>query len=158
MSRERLETRIGKRLRERGQSLATGESCTGGLLGHRITNVPGASEYYRGGIVAYSNEAKVALLGVERTALARFGAVSEAVARQMAEGVRRRLDADWGIGVTGIAGPAGGTPDKPLGLVYIAVAGQGRVTVRCSRFAGARAAIKKQTAEEALRLFWEQLG
>lgn len=103
-------------------TLATAESCTGGLLADRITNVPGSSDYYLGGVVSYAYSAKETLLGVDHSLLAREGAVSEAVAWQMARGVRERLGADAGIGITGIAGPSGGTPEKPVGLVWIGLA------------------------------------
>ena len=118
-----LEVRVGDLLRRRGLTLATAESCTGGLLGHRLTNVPGSSDYYLGGVISYSNAVKVAILGVDAETLAREGAVSEVVARQMARGVRRLLRADIGIGITGVAGPGGGSPEKPVGLVYIALSG-----------------------------------
>jgi PncC family amidohydrolase len=131
MADQPLEAYVGVLLRQRGMTLATAESCTGGLLGHRLTNVPGSSEYYLGGVVAYADAVKVALLGVDADLLAREGAVSGDVARQMASGVRERLRADIGIGITGIAGPAGGTADKPVGLVYIALAAEG--VVRCER-------------------------
>jgi PncC family amidohydrolase len=155
---EPLEVYIGALLRQRGLTLATAESCTGGLLGHRLTNVPGSSDYYLGGIIAYANAAKVALLGVDAALLAREGAVSEAVALQMAAGARERLGADVGLSTTGIAGPAGGTADKPVGLVYIALAGP--EGARCERHvwphdrAGTKAASARQ-ALEMLRAYLE---
>jgi PncC family amidohydrolase len=155
---EPLEVYIGALLRQRGLTLATAESCTGGLLGHRLTNVPGSSDYYLGGIIAYANAAKVALLGVDAALLAREGAVSEAVALQMAAGARERLGADVGLSTTGIAGPAGGTADKPVGLVYIALAGP--EGARCERHvwphdrAGNKAASARQ-ALEMLRAYLE---
>lgn len=109
-------------LTERGSSLATAESCTGGTIAAKFTALPGASAYFRCGVVAYSNDAKCGILGVEAESIARFGAVSESVARQMAEGIRRVSGADYAIATTGIAGPAGGTPEKPVGTVWIAVA------------------------------------
>ena len=117
-----LEAAVGRLLAERRLTLATAESCTGGLVGDRLTDVPGSSSYYKGGVVAYCNSVKVGLLGVNPDELAVHGAVSEAVALQMAEGVRQRLGADVGVGVTGIAGPGGGTPEKPVGLVWLAYA------------------------------------
>jgi nicotinamide-nucleotide amidase len=120
-----MEARVGELLRERGKTLATAESCTGGLLGNRLTNVPGSSTYYSGGVVAYSNKLKEKLLGVSRTTLSMFGAVSEETAREMAIGARRLTGADIAIATTGIAGPDGGTPDKPVGTVAVALAADG---------------------------------
>lgn len=152
-----IENVIGKRLAARRQTLATAESCSGGWIAHRITNVPGSSVYFLGGIVAYSNAAKTNLLGVSDSAIHRYGAVSEPVAREMAEGARKCFRADWGVGVTGIAGPSGGTPDKPVGTVYITIAGPDGVHTECCAFNGTRLEIKKQTAERALHLLWERL-
>ena len=117
-----IEGVIGDELRKGGLSLGTAESCTGGLLSHRITNVSGSSDYYKGGIVAYSNEVKQKILHVAEKTLEEKGAVSAACAREMPSGVINMLDADIGIETTGIAGPTGGTPDKPVGLVNIALA------------------------------------
>lgn len=152
-----LETIVGERLTSMDRTLATAESCSGGLLAHRITNVPGSSVYFPGGVITYSNEAKVDLLGVSMEVLDREGAVSETVARQMAQGVRERFDAYWGVGITGIAGPGGGSAEKPVGLVYIAVAGDRQTCVTRNLFEGSRESIKEQTAEQALRLLLEQL-
>ncbi len=113
---------VHRTLVERGRTLAVAESCTGGTIAARFTAMPGASAYFRCGVVAYSNEAKRDLLGVDAEALARYGAVSEQVARQMAEGVRRVAGADYAVATTGIAGPAGGSPEKPVGTVWIAMA------------------------------------
>ncbi|MBI4556669.1 MAG: CinA family protein [Candidatus Hydrogenedentes bacterium] len=151
------EQMVGQRLTAARQTLATAESCSGGLVAHRLTNVSGSSNYFRGGIVAYSNEVKTALLGVAQDALARHGAVSEPVALQMAKGARDRFGAEWGIGVTGIAGPTGGSPEKPVGLVYIAVAGPNGMIARRCQFTGERLEIKEQTAEMALQMLLEQL-
>ena len=114
---------IVEQLTRRGQTLATAESCTGGLLASLITSVPGASAVFHVGVVTYANEAKTRLLGVPADLLERLGAVSPEVARRMAEGVRRLNGGDWGIGITGIAGPGGGTPAKPVGLVDVALSG-----------------------------------
>lgn len=154
---EGVEYRVGEALRARAATLATAESCTGGLVAHRVTNVSGASAYYLGGVVSYSNEAKQALLGVDEATLKAHGAVSEAVAREMAEGARRGFDADYAVAVTGIAGPSGGTEEKPVGLVYIAVAGPGRTRVERNLFSGARDEIKARTSERALRMLLEEL-
>jgi nicotinamide-nucleotide amidase len=119
---ETMEAVVGRMLAERGLTLATAESCTGGLIGARLTAVAGSSRYYRGGVVAYANEAKRDLLGVPEALLREHGAVSEPVARAMAEGARQRLGADLAVATTGISGPDGGTPEKPVGLVWIAYA------------------------------------
>jgi nicotinamide-nucleotide amidase len=117
-----LEGVVGALLRERGRTLAVAESCTGGLVAGKLTDVPGASSYFLGGVVAYANAAKVSLLGVPEPLLAAHGAVSEPVARAMAEGVRQRFGADLGLATTGISGPEGGSPEKPVGLVHLALA------------------------------------
>ncbi len=119
---ETLEQVVGELLKWRGYTVATAESCTGGLLAGRITEVPGSSEYFQEGVVSYSNEAKADLLGVPAALIAQHGAVSEEVAKAMAQGIRRRSNATFGIGITGIAGPGGGSEEKPVGLVYIALA------------------------------------
>jgi nicotinamide-nucleotide amidase len=113
--------RLGEALRQRGWTLATAESSTGGLIGHAITMVPGSSDYYPGGVISYSNRVKEVELGVPAQLIAEHGAVSAPVARAMAEGVRRRFDAQLGLAVTGIAGPDGGSPAKPVGTHFIAV-------------------------------------
>lgn len=120
---ETPEARIGKVLTPAGKTLATAESCTGGLLGDRITTVPGSSAFYLGGVIAYANDVKEHLLGVLKETMVAHGAVSEETALEMARGARRVLGADYGISVTGIAGPGGGTPEKPVGLTWVAVSG-----------------------------------
>jgi PncC family amidohydrolase len=143
----------GRLALERGWTLATAESCTGGLVAHRLTGVSGSSAYVRGGIVAYANDAKIRLLGVDAAGLRAGGAVSEAVALQMAEGARRAFGADVGIGITGIMGPDGGTLEKPVGLVYIAGVTPERAEVRrFIRGEGDRAGRTRSSSEEALRL------
>src|SRR6185503_13358345 len=117
-----LEAVVVRLLTERKQTLGLAESCTGGFISNRLTNVPGASVVFNGGLVTYSNEAKQTLLGVRKETLDKHGAVSEAIASEMAEGARRRLDAHYAIAVTGIAGPGGGTDAKPVGTVWIGVA------------------------------------
>lgn len=153
-----LEAEIIQALTERGQRVATAESCSGGLIAHRLTNVAGASACFMGGAVVYSNEMKVKLLGVSEETLAAHGAVSEAAAREMAAGARTRLGADYAVAVTGIAGPTGGTPEKPVGLVYMAVAAPNGLDVRRCQFAGDRDAVKSQTAESALAFLREMIG
>jgi nicotinamide-nucleotide amidase len=146
------EEEIGALLVARGLTLVTAESCTGGLVAHRITDVPGSSAYFLGGFVAYANEVKEEILGVRHETLLAHGAVSEETALEMARGARQRLGTDLGISTTGIAGPAGGTPDKPVGLVYVALSAP-RVEL-CRRYVwqGDRLANKQQSAEAALRL------
>ncbi|MCY2931918.1 MAG: competence/damage-inducible protein A [Planctomycetota bacterium] len=143
---------VGQLLRERKQTLATGESCTGGLIGELITQVSGASEYYLGGVVAYDNAVKERLLEVPAPLLAAHGAVSEAVVAAMAEGVRRKTGADWGLAVTGIAGPAGGTREKPVGLVYTALAGGGGTKVAKAIVPGDRPLIRQRAAMAAMNM------
>jgi len=155
---ESVERAIHQRMTDLGLTLATAESCTGGLIAHRITNVPGASDFFLGAVVAYSNEAKARLLGVDAEAIAAHGAVSEVVARQMAEGARARFGADVGIGVTGIAGPGGGTPEKPVGLVFICLAGKGKTIVARNEFSGSREEIKRRSAEKGLGMVRESLS
>lgn len=157
MDDEPLEVRIGRLLRERGMTLAVAESCTGGLIGHRITNVPGSSAYYLGSVTAYAYEAKETLLGVRHETLYRHGAVSPETALEMARGIRRVLWADLGLAVTGIAGPGGGTEDKPVGLVYIALAAPDGEWVERHVWKGNRLENKAQSAEAALDLVWRYL-
>lgn len=150
-----LEQAVVQSLIEAGQSLAVAESCTGGLLGHRITSVSGSSEVFLGGVISYSNALKEALLGVPRSVLETHGAVSEPTARAMAEGVRQRLGSWWGVGVTGIAGPSGGTPEKPVGLVYIGVSDPTATVVRSQVFPGDRATVKHRATQYALWLLYQ---
>jgi nicotinamide-nucleotide amidase len=142
---------VGARL-----TVASAESCTGGLVGHAITEIPGSSAYYVGGVVSYADDAKRDLLGVPPDVLAAHGAVSAQVARAMATGVRERLRASLGVSVTGIAGPDGGTPDKPVGLTYVAVADDVGVDVRRFVWSGDRAANKAASARAALELLLER--
>jgi len=152
-----IETRLCNHFVTKGLTLSVAESCSGGLIAHRLTNVPGCSAYFLGGVVSYSNAAKSGLLGVSEAELAAHGAVSEPMARQMAEGARQRFGADWAVGVTGIAGPSGGTPNKPVGLVYVGIAGPVGTDVVRLDLRGNRLEIKEQTAESALHLLWERL-
>lgn len=147
---ETLESSILAALRERGETLAVAESCTGGGLGQRITSVPGSSDVFLGGVISYSNSLKVALLGVRQETLEQHGAVSEECAREMADGVRARTGATWAIAITGIAGPDGGTEDKPVGLVYTAVAGPGGTTVDRNVFPGTRETVRERSEKWSL--------
>ncbi|HIE47874.1 TPA: nicotinamide-nucleotide amidohydrolase family protein [Candidatus Bipolaricaulota bacterium] len=153
------EVEVGERLRKLGKTLAVAESCSGGLLAMRITEVPGASDYFLGGIVSYANAAKERLLAVPGEVLAERGAVSPECARAMALGVKRAFGADYALAITGIAGPGGGTPEKPVGLVYIAVAGpEGEAEVRQHRFSGSRQGIRWSATEAALSLLLSRIG
>lgn len=144
-------------MRKAGQSLAVAESCTGGMISYRITSISGASEYFKLGICAYSNDAKKELMKISPQVLRKFGAVSEQVAIAMAQRVRRLADADWGISVTGIAGPTGATKSKPVGLVYLAAAGPDGVICRRHFFKGTRHNIRKKAADAAMDLLIRDL-
>jgi nicotinamide-nucleotide amidase len=145
-----IEAVLGALLVERSLRLAVAESCTGGLVTSRLTDIPGSSRYVLQSVVAYANEAKVAMLGVPQETLDRFGAVSEETARAMADGIRARAGSDLGIGVTGIAGPDGGSPEKPVGTVAVALAGLGATRSRMFRFVGDRDLVKFQASQAAL--------
>ncbi|GBD24824.1 Nicotinamide-nucleotide amidohydrolase PncC [bacterium HR30] len=145
-----MEEVVGQELRRRGWRLAVAESCTGGLVGHRITNVPGSSHYFLGGVVAYSNEAKEQFLGVPRETLERYGAVSVETAQEMAAGVCQRFGADLGLGITGIAGPEGGSPDKPVGTVCFGLATATERFARRYQLWGTREWIKLLASQIAL--------
>lgn len=147
-----LEEEIGQLLAELGLTLATAESCTGGLVADRITNVAGSSAYFLGGLVTYADNAKEKLLGVQHQTLVTHGAVSEATAREMARGARRRLRATIAVSITGIAGPAGGTAPKPVGLTYIALAAPDVEVCRRYRWSGSRLENKAASADAALQL------
>jgi PncC family amidohydrolase len=142
----------------RGMSVAVAESCTGGLVADAITDIPGSSGYFVGGVVSYSNAAKEQLLDVVPEVLAAHGAVSAQVARAMAEGVRARFNADVGIAVTGIAGPDGGSEAKPVGLTYVAVADSAGVDVRRHAWSGDRLANKASSAAATLELVLDRIG
>jgi nicotinamide-nucleotide amidase len=153
-----LERVVGRLLSAHGLTLSVAESCTGGLLGHRLTNVSGSSAYFERGVVVYSNRAKQELLGVPDDLLRAHGAVSGPCAEAMARGICERSGSACGLAVTGIAGPDGGTPQKPVGTVFVGVAVAGNVTSRRFRFAGDREAIKWQSAQAALDLLRRSLG
>jgi PncC family amidohydrolase len=154
---DQLEVIVGRLLAERKLKLATAESCTGGLVGHRLTEVPGSSAYYEGGIVAYSYEAKERLLGVHHDTLYEHGAVSAETALEMARGVRRKLGTDIGISITGIAGPTGGLPGKPVGLVYIALSARNTERVEHFVWTSDREGNKRHSADAALEMLREFL-
>ena len=147
-----LEEKIVHELLKKGYTITTAESCTGGLLAGRILNVSGASGVYNEGYITYSNEAKNRLLGVSKGTLEQYGAVSEQTAREMAAGVARVANADIGLSTTGIAGPGGGTPEKPVGLVYVACCVLGQTTVKKCLFTGSREENRNAAVEEALKL------
>jgi len=155
---EEIEAVIVRLLAKRKQTLALAESCTGGCIAHRLTNVPGASAVFPGGMVAYSNAAKVKFLGVRAETLAAHGAVSEAVAREMAEGARKKFGADFALAVTGIAGPTGGTKAKPVGTVFIALAGAPRTVVERKLNSYARKQFKNLTAQQAFEMLKARLA
>lgn len=153
-----LAQEAGRLLRERGLRLGVAESCTGGLLGGRITAVAGSSEYFLGGVIVYANELKRDLLGVGSATLESHGAVSPECAAEMASGARRRLGVDVALAVTGVAGPGGGTAEKPVGLVYVGLSGPGGTLVRELRLAGSREAIREATVGAALDWLCTALG
>ena len=153
-----LAEQIQDRMLERGLTLSTAESCTGGLIGHLITEVSGSSDYYLGGLVSYSNGLKERELGVEGHTLETHGAVSAQTCVAMAEGARQRYGASVAVSVTGIAGPRGGTPSKPVGLTYVGIADEAGHDVRRFVWEGDRHANKLNSAEAALLLLAERLG
>jgi PncC family amidohydrolase len=152
-----LEIQIGQLLRERALKLALAESCTGGLVGDRITNISGSSAYFLGGIVAYAYEAKVALLGVSWDTLNRKGAVSPETALEMARGARDRLRADIAVSITGIAGPDGGTAEKPVGTTWVGMVAQEGEWTRRFGFSGDREQNKASSADAALGMLLDYL-
>jgi PncC family amidohydrolase len=152
-----LAARLGERCTRSGVTVATVESCTGGLIGHVITEIPGSSAYYLGGFVTYSDGQKIAAVGVPGDVLAAHGAVSAQVAMAMAVGGRERTGADVAVAVTGIAGPDGGTPQKPVGLTYVAVADGDGASVRRFTWTGDRADNKRRSAAAALDLVLERI-
>lgn len=154
---EKIEEKIGLELRKRGWRLAVAESCTGGLIGHRITNISGSSTYYLGSITAYAYRAKVRLLGVSWDTLEKYGAVSEEAISEMALGVRRALTADVGIAVSGIAGPTGGTPDKPVGYTWIGLSTVDGIITLQHTAGGNRIENKQEIAQIALEFLYQNL-
>jgi PncC family amidohydrolase len=146
-----LEVLAGELLRKRGWRLGVAESCTGGLVGHRLTNVPGSSDYFWGGAIAYANEAKQRQLGVRLDTLATFGAVSSQTALEMARGIRQALSLDIGLSVTGVAGPGGGTLEKPVGLTWIGLSAPDDEITWQHTWHGGRIFNKQHSAQAALQ-------
>ena len=153
----KLEKLIGDLLREKGWTLSIAESCTGGLICDRITNVPGSSDYFEGGMVNYSNESKARHLVIPLDYIKRYGAVSPQVARKMAQGVRKAFGTTFGLSTTGVAGPTGGTKRSPVGRVFIGFTDGRRTWVRKEDLKGSRREIKGKTTEKALQFFYERL-
>lgn len=153
-----LAKRLQATLLRDGRTLATAESCTGGLVAHVVTEIDGSSGYYRGGFVTYADDVKRDQLGVPDELLAAHGAVSAQVARAMAEGARARLGTDLAVAITGVAGPGGGTPDKPVGLAYVAVADADGADVRRYHWTGDRSSNKLESAGAALELLLERIA
>lgn len=154
---QNLQSVIDK-LRSRKQTVGFGESCTGGLLSATLAAVPGVSDIYQGSVVSYSYQAKVDLLGVSWNVLKVEGAVSDRVARQMAQGVRTQLKCHWSVAITGIAGPTGGSPEKPVGTVWFAVYGPGFDTAVKKLFSGSRTDIQKASVDFAIELLLKSMG
>ena len=152
-----VEKQFGVMLRSKGKTVATAESCTGGYIAHLITSVAGSSEYYKGGVVAYTNEIKANVLGVNVADIEQYGAVSEPVVRQMAEGVKRLTGADCAIATSGVAGPGGGTEDKPVGTVWIGIATPERTIARKFVFSFTRERNIAKAAVKAMELLMEEL-
>jgi nicotinamide-nucleotide amidase len=152
-----LEIRLGQALSARGWTLAVAESCTGGLVGHRITQVPGSSAYFLGGVISYSNQAKHELLGVALATLDSLGAVSRETALEMAHGAREALHADVGVAITGVAGPGGGSAEKPVGLTWIAVSTPDAEQAQRFVFGGTRSEVKRSASQSALEFCLEKV-
>ncbi len=153
----KIEKRIGAILLQKGLNISVAESCTGGLISKRITDIAGSSVYFVSGLVTYSNAAKTKLLSVPERTIVRHGAVSEVVARGMARGVRELLRSDIGLSVTGIAGPGGGSMEKPVGLVYMALASKRNVFTARHVFDGNRIGIRRQASEKILEMLLHYL-
>ncbi|MBK6369496.1 MAG: competence/damage-inducible protein A [Flavobacteriales bacterium] len=154
---QRMQEVVGRLMKKHGQTLSLAESCTGGYVSHLITSVPGSSAYFTGGVVSYANAVKMEELGIPSDTLELNGAVSQPVAEQMATGVRTALRTDWSIAITGIAGPDGGTPEKPVGTVWIAVAGADGVQSKCEHFIGSRGAVIQRSALASLEMLRRRL-
>ena len=153
-----LINKVSDELKKHQVTVATAESCTGGLLAHILTNISGSSEYFDRGVITYSNTAKMELLGVPEILLIKHGAVSSEVAAAMAQGIQQHASVDYGLATTGIAGPTGGTTDKPVGLVYIAIVTPDTVVVKRLRFSGDRLSNKENACKAVLELLLELLS
>lgn len=153
-----LVNKVSDELRKQNRSIATAESCTGGLLAHTLTNVSGSSDYFDRGVITYSNRAKNEMLGIPEELLKKHGAVSKEVAAAMAQAIRQNARVDCGLATTGIAGPTGGTKDKPVGLVYIALSTKDTLIVKQFLFSGDRVSNKENTCTKALELILELLS
>lgn len=156
-NQETLEAICGELLLKHSETLGTAESCTGGYIAHRITSVPGSSNWFRGSIIAYANDVKISELGVSSNAIQQQGAVSEPVVRQMAAGLRKKLQTDWAIAISGIAGPDGGSPEKPVGTIWIAISGPGRTIARSFLFGNSRERNIILAANSALNLLRKEI-
>ena len=154
---ESLAVRLGNQLKARGLTLSTAESCTGGGIAAILTDIPGASEWFSGGFVTYSNEWKMKQLDVSAETLERYGAVSSQTVGEMLDGLLENGGADLGIAVSGIAGPGGGTPEKPVGTVYIGVARKDWKWVQCFKFEGGRSDVRRATAQTAIKMMLEEI-
>jgi nicotinamide-nucleotide amidase len=153
----KLEKLIGDLLRKKGRTISISESCTGGLICDRITNVAGSSDYFEGGMVNYSNESKANHLGIPLDYIKRYGAVSPQVARKMAQGVRKAFHTTFGLSTTGVAGPTGGTKRSPVGRVFIGLANGRKSQIEQLDLKGSRREIKEGASEKALQFFYENL-
>lgn len=153
----RPEEKIGALLRQRKATFSVAESCTGGLIAHRITNVSGSSDYFEMGIVSYTNRSKVELLGVPEKDIDLYGAVSYPVAEKMAQGIRLKAKTDIGLAITGIAGPLGGSPATPVGTVFIGLDHEGGTEVRQFHFEGDRKEIKEKASQKGLEMLMDHL-
>jgi nicotinamide-nucleotide amidase len=154
----KLEKTIGDLLREKGWTLSIAESCTGGLISDRITNVSGSSDYFMGGMVNYSNESKSKHLGVPSNDIKKYGAVSPQVAKKMAQGVQKAFDTTFGLSTTGVAGPTGGTKRSPVGRIFIGIAKGNRTWVKKLDLKRNRREIKEEAAEKALQFFYGRIA
>ena len=156
--RNSLEKAIGDLLRERGWTISIAESCTGGLVCDRITDVPGSSDYFEGGMVNYSNESKEKYLGVPLDEIKRYGAVSSRVAKKMAQGVRKTFNTTFGLSTTGVAGPTGGTKRSPVGRVFIGLTDGRKTWVQREDLKGSRREIKRKATEKVFQFFYEKVN
>lgn len=153
----KIEKSIGEHLRKKGWTLSIAESCTGGLICDRITDISGSSDYFMGGLVTYSNESKAKHLGVPMADIRRYGAVSSQVAKKMAQGIRKAFETTFGLSTTGIAGPTGGSKEKPVGLVFIGLSSGRKTRVIKLNLKGNRRKIKEKSTQKALHFFYETL-